>query len=437
MERKLEFNYPIAKEAEQPEPSGLTEKEVFKKLHIVLQRSDTAKEVADAFEKIVSACPKIGFCKSYASLVKRQKLTPFDRAVLLDFTDWFIRNGTEPKMGTDDEWSDSEDYYKSADTLVSIGLLRLVPKAPEYECNDDRKRYSLSVRACRLLLCGVENLVNYGAISRQGDVIPCSEIRKKELFFDPRERSIAGELAEVLDEKNFVKVSKRLESKGLRGGVSILLHGAPGTGKTELCKQLARESGRNILLVSPAKLMGSYVGESEKNFTALFDNFNFLCALSKRPPILLFNEADAFMSRRLGVRSSIDKSENTIQSIILQGMENLSGIFIATTNLKDNIDDAYDRRFTYKAEFNAPSPRVLAKIWLSRLPELGEEGAGELAAEFPFSGGHIENVLIRCELRYALKGAYPSLEEIKEFCRCEAVGEAGSGRFQFKGFEKY
>ena len=69
-------------------------------------------------------------------------------------------------------------------------------------------------------------------------------------------------------------------------------------------------------------------------------------------PILLFNEADAiFGVRKNGAENAVDKMENTIQNIILQEMEDLNGILIATTNLATNLDSAFERRFLYKIEF--------------------------------------------------------------------------------------
>ena len=110
-------------------------------------------------------------------------------------------------------------------------------------------------------------------------------------------------------------------------------------------------------------------------------------------PILLFNEADAIIGvRKTGAENAVDKMENSIQNIILQEMETLNGIMIATTNLTENLDSAFERRFLYKVEFERPDADVREHIWHAMLPELDDNECKTLAEGFDFSGGQIENV---------------------------------------------
>lgn len=81
-----------------------------------------------------------------------------------------------------------------------------------------------------------------------------------------------------------------------------------------------------------------------------------------------------------------------MQNIILQELENLEGIMIATTNLTGSLDTAFERRFLYKVEFEKPSPKERSHIWQSLLPDLSAEQAKMLAERFDFSGGQIENI---------------------------------------------
>ena len=115
---------------------------------------------------------------------------------------------------------------------------------------------------------------------------------------------------------------------------------------------------------------------------------------SNRTLILLFKEADAILSARFNLSNShsTDKTENAIQNILLQEMENLDGIMIATTNLADNFDKAFERRFIYKVRFEQPSVKAKVNIWESQLDELGDTEAVWLARNYNFSGGQIENV---------------------------------------------
>ena len=97
------------------------------------------------------------------------------------------------------------------------------------------------------------------------------------------------------------------------------------------------------------QIKSKWVGDSEKNIKALFDRYREVVKRSKLAPILLFNEADAIIGKRQeGAERAVEKMENSIQNIILQEIENLDGIMIATTNLQQNMDTAFERRFLYK-----------------------------------------------------------------------------------------
>ena len=108
--------------------------------------------------------------------------------------------------------------------------------------------------------------------------------------------------------------------------------------------QLARKTGRNIMVVDVPQLKSMWVGQSEKNVKALFDRYREQVKRAKLTPILLFNEADAIIGKRKnGAENAVDKMENSLQNIILQEMEQLDGIMIATTNLQQNMDKAFER----------------------------------------------------------------------------------------------
>ena len=96
--------------------------------------------------------------------------------------------------------------------------------------------------------------------------------------------------------------------------------------------------------------------------------------------------------RQEGASQAVEKMENSIQNIILQEMEQLDGIMIATTNLTQNLDKAFERRFLYKIEFEKPSTEAKSRIWRSMIPTLDERTAAMLAARYDFSGGQIENI---------------------------------------------
>jgi SpoVK/Ycf46/Vps4 family AAA+-type ATPase len=112
---------------------------------------------------------------------------------------------------------------------------------------------------------------------------------------------------------------------------------------------------------------------------------------------------------------------NSLQNIILEEMENLSGILIATTNLSQNLDKAFERRFLYKVEFEKPGLGVRQSIWQSIAPSISSTDAASLASRFDFSGGQIENVARKAVTDYVLYGTDPSFEKFLLFCKEELI----------------
>lgn len=250
-------------------------------------------------------------------------------------------------------------------------------------------------------------------------------IREKSLFFNVSEQQQIDRLASLLSVENLPSVQQRLEEQGMRKGFACLFYGAPGTGKTETVLQIARQTGRDLMQVDIAGLRDKWVGESEKNIKEVFARYRALCKNCEVMPILFFNEADAIISKRTeNVKHSVDKMDNAIQNIILQEIEDLDGILIATTNLTSNLDKAFERRFLYKVEFHKPNTDVKTKIWHSMLKDITEDEARQLALHFDFSGGQIENIARKRTVDYILSGKYASLDEIEGYCRAELMNGA-------------
>ncbi len=143
----------------------------------------------------------------------------------------------------------------------------------------------------------------------------------------------------------------------------------------------------------------------------------------------MFNEADAVLGiRQEGAQRAVEKMENSIQNIILQEMEQLDGIMIATTNLTQNLDKAFERRFIYKIEFTRPSLEAKRSIWQSMIPSLTPPLAEQLAAEYDFSGGQIENIARKRTVELILNGEEPAPEKLHALCRAEQLANDGSSR---------
>lgn len=253
-------------------------------------------------------------------------------------------------------------------------------------------------------------------------LIPYTSFAKKSLFYETQVQTQIDRLAELLDKDRFTQVTQRLSESGMPKGFACLFYGSPGTGKTETVNQLARITGRDVMLVDVTKIKSCWVGESEQNIKKLFDNYRSYVKKSEVAPILLFNEADAILGiRQESAERAVDKMENSIQNIILQEMESLEGIMIATTNLTSNLDKAFERRFIYKIEFKRPSLEAKQMIWKSMIPSLSDETALSLAKGYDLSGGQIENVARKFTVEYILSGNEPSDSQMKEFCESESM----------------
>lgn len=253
----------------------------------------------------------------------------------------------------------------------------------------------------------------------------CKAIRKKEMFFNETKQEQIERLTSLLSKENFASVQQRLEEQKMRKGFACLFYGAPGTGKTETVLQIARKTGRNIMQVDIAGLKDKWVGESEKNIKSVFSQYKKLCQSSEVMPILFFNEADAIINKRTeNVSHSVDKMDNAMQNIILQEMEDLEGILIATTNLTSNLDNAFERRFLFKVEFRKPDTEVKVKLWSSMLgKDISDDDAHRLAVSYDFSGGQIENIARKRTIDYVLYGKQATFEVLDSYCKAESLNK--------------
>ena len=263
--------------------------------------------------------------------------------------------------------------------------------------------------------------------------IKANSIVEKTLFFNNEVGRQIEDLSELLDVEKLTAIQTRLKEHGRRTGFACLFYGAPGTGKTESVLQLARKTGRDIMQVDMSEIKSKWVGESEQNIKAVFDNYRSLCKACDKTPILLFNEADAILGMRMGkALRAVDKMENAIQNIVLQEMETLDGIMIATTNLEQSLDSAFERRFIYKVRFDRPDIVQRKKIWLSMLPTLSDDMALQLATLYDFSGGQIENIVRKCDVESILYGeSSVDADKIQRFCQEETILKNNISRIGF------
>ncbi len=247
-------------------------------------------------------------------------------------------------------------------------------------------------------------------------------IKEKTLYFNAEVNERIVELEKLLGRQEFIRYRESAARLGMSHGITAIFFGSPGTGKTELALQIARKTQRDLMIVDLSQTRSMWFGESEKQVKRIFDHYRELLEASPTEPILFINEADGLLSHRLDISRgshSVSHTENIIQNILLEELENFRGILIATTNLNRNLDKAFERRFLLKIDFPKPDQAVRQKIWLSKLPELTHDMAAILAQRFDFSGGQIDNQVKQLLIKRVLNPDTDVMQALIESCEKE------------------
>lgn len=372
--------------------------------------------MVEKVKKIMEGCCHLDFCEKIMSL----NLNDADMILLL-----IVCNALVNKA---DDYVTTFDYNKILPHSSCSMIVRqfrektsaLVLKDILENNDDEDDEFRLTVHGI-LLLLGEEYVPEDRKEPKQTPAPPNKQtIVPKNMFYNEDERKHILRLEALLCQDSFVSIQQRMKEAGLRTGFCCLFYGAPGTGKTETVLQIARRTGREIIRVDLSSQKSMWVGESEKNIERIFADYREKLSQSELAPILLFNEADAIFSKRhVGVNSEVEQMANTMQNILLQNMENFEGILIATTNLADNFDPAFHRRFLYRIEFKSPSAEVRKQIWRSMMPDMDESNIKAMAERFSISGGQIENAVRKMMIESILKGRPLNTDEVIAICEDE------------------
>ena len=183
-------------------------------------------------------------------------------------------------------------------------------------------------------------------------------------------------------------------------GVSLLMAGPPGTGKTMSANAIAGELSLPLLQINLSNVVDKYIGETEKNLEKAFS------FAEKNNVILFFDEADSLFATRSEVHDSKDRYANNEVSYLLQRMETYNGTVLLTTNIKGNIDPAFMRRIRFVTYFENPDEELRRQIWQGCLTDdvpHGEIDVDYLASQFDtFTGSVIKTVFLNaCALAAA------------------------------------
>jgi len=190
------------------------------------------------------------------------------------------------------------------------------------------------------------------------------------------------------------------QKQGLSQGTAILLHGQPGVGKTMTAEVIAHSLNRKIIRIEASRLRDKYYGETQKILKDVFAKMrDIIKESSPEDPVFLLNECDQLIHGRqiIGDDGSCRDVENSIQNIILEELETFPGIIIMTTNLVEQLDAAFSRRFNYKIELPLPDEECRKELWKLHLPPSipGADSIdlNDLAEQFNLSGGQIRLIV--------------------------------------------
>lgn len=175
-------------------------------------------------------------------------------------------------------------------------------------------------------------------------------------------------------------------------GLSVLLFGAPGTGKSMCAQVIAHEMNLELYRVDLSKVVDKYVGETEKSISMIFRE------AKKCNVVLFFDECDTLFAKRSDDGGSNQSSNNNKTALLLQEVEAYDGVSVLATNYKHNIDPAFFRRMKFIVEFQFPDVTTRKILWKTTIPKttpLAEDVDIDFLAErFEFVGGNIKNCIL-------------------------------------------
>jgi len=399
----------------------LTMDELFEQMNILFEQREDGEVSCDMLSTKLELLLDNNQQVEFAHSVQALELEASSLVLLLYFCNQLVNENDDDITSYEFRKLFDSSSLRSIRRELTLGHHELQrQEIIEYNCANgvvDRTRFCLTEKARRELLADANVTKNEfkAGLKKHTDIVA------KELFYNPEDEAQINDLTGLLSEQNYQSICERLKQKGLRQGFACLFYGGPGTGKTETVLQLAKRTGRDIMQLDISQMRSKWVGESERNIKRVFDQYRQAVSKCKVAPILFFNEADAVLNvRKEGARDAVEKMENGIQNIILEEMERLDGILIATTNLARNMDPAFERRFLFKVHFHKPSVEARVKIWQTMLPEVPEQQLQALASEFDFSGGQIENIARQFAINSILYGEN-SFDKLHQVCQNERL----------------
>lgn len=260
----------------------------------------------------------------------------------------------------------------------------------------------------RLLL--ERDYINYFITGEQlqpefGDDFPARLIQTplewQDVVLQASVRESVEEISEWVEHGSSVLASEGL-GKRLKPGYKSLFYGPPGTGKTMTAALIGKTTGHAVYKIDLSLMVSKYIGETEKNLAKIFD------LADNKNWVLFFDEADALFGKRTEVNSSHDRFANQEVAYLLQRIEEHNGVVILASNLKDNIDQAFTRRFQSIIHFPMPGPEERFALWSQSFADEiqpdKDVNLRQIAEKYEIAGGVIMNVLRYATLKAVRNG---------------------------------
>jgi hypothetical protein len=214
-------------------------------------------------------------------------------------------------------------------------------------------------------------------------------------------RAQVADIGSWLEHQYKVASDENLARK-VKPGYRVLFYGPPGTGKTLTAALLGKEYGKEVYRIDLSQIVSKYIGETEKNLETVFRR------AERKDWILFFDEADALFGKRTSVQSAHDKYANQEVSYLLQRVEDYSGLLILASNFKNNLDDAFIRRFHAIVHFPPPNAQERHLLWQKSMPAAlpvdHSVDLHELASHYELTGAGILNAVHYATLHTYGKG---------------------------------
>ncbi|MEN8229433.1 MAG: ATP-binding protein [Bacteroidota bacterium] len=224
-------------------------------------------------------------------------------------------------------------------------------------------------------------------------------------------------LEQVNDIRTWLMYNKKLEedpiiSRKIKKGYRVLFYGPPGTGKTLTASLLGNQFNKDVYRIDLSQVVSKYIGETEKNMEKVFSK------AENKDWILFFDEADALFGKRSNVSSAHDKYANQEVSYLLQRVEDYPGLIILASNFKNNIDQAFIRRFNAIIHFPMPNADERFSIWQKNIPASIPLNNGVLlksyAQKYELSGSGITNIMQYAALHALSNGQVITRKDIEK-----------------------